>query len=375
MEALKFAFDTLVIGALALPWLLVLSRMYSPPGIDGKVGRHLALVSALPEHTKSAVLSVMVLALGYFLGAAVSRISDDFFGDSDVLRHLPSETSIRKDVYYHEYCHFEGVAAWKAYIEKTWGVKKVDFCPNEPETNPLGTNPPAPNPPGTNAPGAYPLGTNALGTYPLGTNLVLLVLAPGTNPPAPNLSGTNPPAFKPGNWDDAIEQFFRLEEGKVLLQGDDKTTRLRELHDQLVILRGATLNGIILSTLCLFGFCASFRSGSARNRSGSLRNWRTFGVTHAAPVALILYGGFAIRHHFSELGGDHVFRDPPLAEVLMVLMGIGGLLAKAGEDSRLKYATGWGLSLALTIIAYGAWWWTEVIYNQGVIHSYPTLLS
>jgi hypothetical protein len=165
-----------------------------------------------------------------------------------------------------------------------------------------------------------------------------------------------------------------VEESRVLLQGDDKTTRLRELHDQLVILRGATLNGIILSTLCFFGFCASFRGESA-SRSGSARNWGTFGLTHAAAVALILYGGYAIYHHFNELQCDHVFRDPPLAEALMVLMGIGGLLAKARKDSRMKYANYSWLSLALTIMAYGAWWWTEVIYNQGVIHTYPTLLG
>ena len=126
MEALKFAFDTLVIGALALPWLLVLSRMYLPAQMDGKAGKHLELVFALPEHTKSAVLSVMILALGYFLGAAVARVSDDFFGDADVLRHLPSEASIRQDVYNHEYCDNRGVAS--DFVKKPFGVTGVDFC-------------------------------------------------------------------------------------------------------------------------------------------------------------------------------------------------------------------------------------------------------
>ena len=103
MEALKFAFNTLVIGALALPWLAVLLRMYISPGTDGKAGGPWAVVSALPEHGREAVLSVTILALGYFLGVAVSRISDDFFGEDD-LWSLPTEPSIREDVYYHEYC-------------------------------------------------------------------------------------------------------------------------------------------------------------------------------------------------------------------------------------------------------------------------------
>src|SRR5258708_39939932 len=108
MEALKFAFNTLVIGALALPWLAVLLRMYLLP--DEKPDGPLALVSALPERTRDAVLGVAILAVGYFLGAAISRISDDCFGDAD-LWSMPTEPSIREDVYYHEYCDLKGVVA------------------------------------------------------------------------------------------------------------------------------------------------------------------------------------------------------------------------------------------------------------------------
>jgi hypothetical protein len=151
-----------------------------------------------------------------------------------------------------------------------------------------------------------------------------------------------------------------------LLQGDDKTTRLRELHDQSVILRGATLNGMVLSALCFFGFCASFRRGPD--------NWRNFGSTRAAAVALTLYGLYCVYRHFQGMGGDpDSFRDPPLVEGLMVLVGIAGLLARSQVESRWKYAHACGLSLALAIMAYRAWWWTEVMYNQGVIHAYPTL--
>jgi hypothetical protein len=168
------------------------------------------------------------------------------------------------------------------------------------------------------------------------------------------------------HWSEAITQFFRLEESKLLLQGDDKTTRLRELHDQIVILRGATLNGMMLSTLCLFGFCASHRRG--------FRNWLKFGSTHAPAVALSLYGAFALLWHFWLIRHDlDAFRDPPLAEGLMTMVGIAGLLATATPESSAKYARGCGVSFALTLVAYGAWWWTEVMYNQGVIHAYPTL--
>jgi hypothetical protein len=40
MDALKLAFDTLIVGALALPWLAVLLRMYVAPEITGYRGAH-----------------------------------------------------------------------------------------------------------------------------------------------------------------------------------------------------------------------------------------------------------------------------------------------------------------------------------------------
>jgi hypothetical protein len=315
MEALKFAFDTLIIGALALPWLAVLVRMFFLPAIDGKEDGHWPLVSALPEHAREAVLSVVILALGYFLGAAVSRISDDFLGDSD-LWSLPTEPSIRVDVYYHEYCDIQGLNVLAAMtLPNQPGTQDVSFCPR-------------------------------------------------TDPVSKKRAGRD--ARWVDQWSDAITQFFRLEEGKLLLQGDEKTSRFRELHDQIVILRGATLNGMVLSTLCFFGFCASFRRAS--------RNWLSFGSAHAAAAAVLLYGAYSLYRHFRNLSGDpDSFRDPPLAEATMVLVGIAGLLARARVDSRWKYARGCGFSFAFTIVAYGAWWWTEVMYNQGVIHAYPTL--
>lgn len=30
------------------------------------------------------------------------------------------------------------------------------------------------------------------------------------------------------------------------------------------------------------------------------------------------------------------------------------------------------MAAVLTLIGYGSWWWTEVLYNQQVIHSSPT---
>ena len=58
-----------------------------------------------------------------------------------------------------------------------------------------------------------------------------------------------------------VAELFRLQEGKLLLVSEEKLGRLHELHDQIEILRGATLNGAILFTLSWFGLCALYRAG------------------------------------------------------------------------------------------------------------------
>ena len=76
MDSLKFAFDTLIIGALALPWLWPFMRIFfqRSNGQDVKF----PIISALSDSTKHMVGGVLILALGYFPGSAVSRISSDF---------------------------------------------------------------------------------------------------------------------------------------------------------------------------------------------------------------------------------------------------------------------------------------------------------
>ena len=52
-------------------------------------------------------------------------------------------------------------------------------------------------------------------------------------------------------------------------KGGDYTVRLRQLHDQVMVLRGAAFNGVIAFSLCLFGLGAKFR----RDHPGSWLRW------------------------------------------------------------------------------------------------------
>src|SRR5260370_42452661 len=53
-----------------------------------------------------------------------------------------------------------------------------------------------------------------------------------------------------------ILTLFQLQESTVLNQGSDKTERFRQLHERIVVLRGAVFSGFALFLICLFGCIA-----------------------------------------------------------------------------------------------------------------------
>ena len=110
MEWLKFAFDTLIIGALALPWLWLFMRIFFQR-TSKQDNLTFPVISALSPPSQQTVTGVLIIALGYFLGSAVSRISSDFFDDPDILHGIPNQSSIRQAVYLHEYCDAHSVLA------------------------------------------------------------------------------------------------------------------------------------------------------------------------------------------------------------------------------------------------------------------------
>jgi hypothetical protein len=196
-----------------------------------------------------------------------------------------------------------------------------------------------------------------------------------------------------------VAEFFRLQEGRLLLEGEQKVGRLRELHDQIEILRGATLNGVILFSLSWFGLCALYRArlnnaeGDNTIAAGKLRILLKC-ASYLPAVAFLLIGLWEMHEHFANQHKSPLavrveankpaigkrtpisipyegYRDPPLAEAVMVLLGVGGLCLRLADDSPRLFRNVCLMAAVLTLIGYGSWWWTEVLYDQQVIHSFP----
>jgi hypothetical protein len=178
---------------------------------------------------------------------------------------------------------------------------------------------------------------------------------------------------------------FKVQEAKVLLQGTENTERVRQFHDQIMVLRGAAFNGLVAFSLCLFWWIAQFRS----------RAWAL-----AAPLLYFLPGVIALCNHILGRGAS----EPPYMEFTLIVLAVAGWYVmwprqqkEKGGDSQPgktsvdtqtgeKGADSLGaqkerqrilgyllLAAFLTLTASLGWWSTQVLYDRQVIYSYKAL--
>src|SRR5882672_6483651 len=223
MGALSIAFDTIIVGTLALTWVLLVVHLF----FSNTEIRLEKLLEWVGQQNQPALVGVLLFAMAYSLGSAVSRIAQDFFDDDDlhfrVSRYLfrvgVTESSIRTDVY----C--------RTLLRPTVTPKPGDPIAQKRDT----------------------FKENNPGCVYTGRWIIRKTVDPATNQQIT--------AQWLSEQEDGAEEIFRFQEAAVLLQGTDATERLRQFHDQIMVLRGATFDGMLAFSLCLFWWCARFRSG------------------------------------------------------------------------------------------------------------------
>src|SRR5713226_4437946 len=115
MGAFTIAFDTIIVGALALPWVFLVIPLFSADNRN-RFGSLLEWAKSedwIDEKSRSALAGVLLFAMAYTLGSAVSRLAQDFFDDDDLhfrvsnylFRVGVTESSIRTDVSCHTLQH------------------------------------------------------------------------------------------------------------------------------------------------------------------------------------------------------------------------------------------------------------------------------
>ena len=306
MDALKIALETMIVGALALPWMFLLVDLFCPE----KEHLFKQLLELLDGKAVATVAGAVAVSLAYVVGASMGRVATDFFNDDD-LRVDVTEDAIRTSVY----CDSSN-----PWLIQT-GAKLID---------------------------------NQHGT---GTATPCSTIANSTATDAVNQCRGDREGC-----DNRVRQTFAVQEASLLLTSAGNTDRLRYLHQQLVVLRGVALDGVVVTLLCLFGFCAQNRTWGRAALfviAGALLAWSIYALSRH------------LHDHWHNIAGE-----PPLMEIVLVAIGVAGLGLTVRHVPPRPYRCAVMFSAVLTLLAYAGWWYSEVVYNHTVIfffyaHAHP----
>jgi len=279
MDALKIAFETVFVGVLALPWLALAAELFFPQFSFSKAKNFVCSIKS--EAIAYAAVGVVSIAMAYVLGAALSRLAEDFFDDDDLLPHVPTEDQIRASVY---------CGSLESIVEIRVPLSDIsDPCPKA----------------------------------------------------APRWFRGHRANDQTSASDQSL-QIFRVQEAALLLAGEDKASRIRLLHQQLNVLRGAAFDGLITWLLCLLGW----------NAKRSWGRWR-----RVVPLGLLLYAFYTLLWNHLKLWQDFQLKldDPPFMELTLLSLGAGGCYVawKGVEDPGREGLAGFRCCLRRWLIPGG----------------------
>lgn len=98
MDLLKLAFDTVIVGLFALPWLYVMIDLVNPDLFKSAAINH--VVARIPKELLPTAIGLTLFALVYLVGSMITPVSREFLNDPDMMgRILPTEEDIRASNY------------------------------------------------------------------------------------------------------------------------------------------------------------------------------------------------------------------------------------------------------------------------------------
>jgi hypothetical protein len=348
MDVFKLAFETTVAGLLAFLWLGVATYLLFPDFVRGLPDR----IDSDAAKGFQAAIGVGVLIIAYCLGSAILPISNQFVNDE----HGPlNESAIRCQVFtrqeqWLESVHDTAFPKGKNYLVAKLRPRHCSYWA------PIFTDEDI----------AIGKRTARFGRLWIGLPVRADEAKTGQDEKAletycDTRQTTECDEFKARK----ILTIFQQQEAKVLEQGTDKTEFLRQLHERIVVLRGAVFSGFVLLLIFIFAFFARV--------DGLFSHWvRPF----FGALLAILFTIFAAFNGYHDVVSRNVFDIPILEGLLMVITIFGVYLvfkpAKTLLFRRKRYML---LTLFFTGLVYGGWMWSEILYDQIVINTYAALQS
>lgn len=403
MGSLSIAFDTIIVGALALPWLYLVVHLFFFEGEN----RLQEVLDWIQKKNLQTVAAVLLFSMTYTLGSSVERVAQDFFNDDDL--HIPGlfRMTITEDrIIASVYCESDANLVQlfsPTHPAVTDGLHALQW-----ETRHCCNGETQPQPDTTAAPGDPKRPAFRAHRFQSCTGTSDAEPTPENN--APGITAWHPPCpcqsivrgfggYAADDWHgktedhliDTTRDVFGIEENGLLLQGEDNTLPLRQLHDQIMVLRGATFNGLLAFALCLFAWGVRARR----------QKFRILQLTLAViPALFLLLAGQALYRH---LGVEHNFTHPPYMEFSLIAVGAAGALllwrskplfyesgksrassnnparGNVAEDEDCILRWKWGMLSAIFAVLFVAgvlgWWATEVLYAEQIIYSYDSQVT
>ena len=94
MDAIKLAFETVIVGLFALPWLWVMIDLLNPNVFHFSGIRRLAAYISVELRTPA--IGITLFSLVYLLGSMITPVAHEFFNDPDMLgKFLPTDEKIQ----------------------------------------------------------------------------------------------------------------------------------------------------------------------------------------------------------------------------------------------------------------------------------------
>jgi hypothetical protein len=94
MDAFKLAFETVIIGLFALPWLWVMIDLVNPDMCNSSNIKR--VIECIPAELRPSAIGLALFSLVYLLGSMITPVAREFLNDKDLLgKMLPTEDKIQ----------------------------------------------------------------------------------------------------------------------------------------------------------------------------------------------------------------------------------------------------------------------------------------
>lgn len=147
-----------------------------------------------------------------------------------------------------------------------------------------------------------------------------------------------------------ILTLFEQQERIVLNQASENTERLKQLHQRIVVLRGAVFSGSVLLLICFFAYMARV--------NGQSWHWKRtlWGILLAA-----FFAEYVLRNGYRDLIQKNIFDIPVLESVLGTIIIFGAFLVIRGVQTCLFQKESLLIVVAFFASLAGAGWLSSEI--------------